>query len=150
MTPISRALIVRPAVSRKLPEFVSVPELARDLGMPTNQLYFYLGRVKAKTQQLGTARNSVRFVRRDQVVDIAAAIAAYRRRVPPGLTTADVAARLNIAPSTVRVLVSTGALKARHAGTRLIFTEAEIERYNKRRGARFTYKDPATGQRLTA
>jgi DNA-binding CsgD family transcriptional regulator len=119
--------------SRRAPQFVSVPELARDLGMDKSSLYWYLERVKAKTEQLGDAKNSVRFVRRDQVVDIVAAIQAYRSRKPQGLTTADVAARLGIAPSTVRVLVVQKRLKARHAGKRLIFDEASVERYARGR-----------------
>jgi excisionase family DNA binding protein len=120
----------------KPPDFVSVPELARDLGMPTNRLYFYLARVKARTHQLGTARNSVRFVARAEVVDLVAAIEAYRSRrlAGPGLTTAEAAARLAIAQSTVRVLVAKGALKARHQGIRLSFTETEVARYARERG----------------
>lgn len=135
LTLVRRALTI-PIVPRKQPEFVSVPELAHDLGMPTNRLYFYLGKVKARTEQLGAAKNSVRFIRRADVVDLVASIDAYRRRKPPGLTAADVAARLGIAPSTVRVLVSTGRIKARHAGTRLSFTEAEIEKYARGRAPR--------------
>lgn len=135
LTRVSRALTI-PPVPRKQPEFVSVPELARDLGMPTNRLYFYLNKVKARTEQLGASKNSVRFIRRADVVDLVATIEAYRRRQPPGLTAADVAARLGIAPSTVRVLVSTGRIKARHAGTRLIFTESEVERYARGRAPR--------------
>ena len=137
LTPISRPLIIAPMPARgKAPEFVSVPELARDLGMPTNLLYHYLARVKAKTHQLGTAKNSVRFISRADVVDLVASIEAYRKRKPAGLTTADVAAQLDIAPSTVRVLASRGVLKARHSGTRLTFTEAEVARYARRRGPR--------------
>lgn len=132
-----RAPLILPFVTRrKVPQLVSVPELARDLGMRTNQLYWYLDRVKAKTEQLGTARNSVRFVRRDQVLDLMRAIEAYRERRPPGLTSHDVARQLGIAPSTVRVLVMQGKLKARHSGTRLIFTAAEVLRYGRGRRPR--------------
>lgn len=121
---------------KRVPQLVSVPELARDLGMRTNQLYWYLDRVKAKTEPMGTARNSVRFIRRDQVLDIMAAIEAYRNRRPSGLTSHDVADRLGIASSTVRVLVKKGKLRARHSGTRLVFTEAEVARYGKGRRPR--------------
>ena len=45
-------------------------------------------------------------------------------------------ARLGIASSTVRVLVKKGKLRARHSGTRLVFTEAEVARYGKGRRPR--------------
>lgn len=136
MTYIAAPCIVPRVARKRVPQLVSVPELARDLGMRTNQLYWFLDRVKAKTEAMGTARNSVRFVRRDQVLDIMRAIDAYRTRKPAGLTSADVAERLGIASSTVRVLVKQGKLRARHSGTRLVFTEAEVMRYGKGRRPR--------------
>lgn len=124
-------------MSPRKPEFVSVTELATDLGMPVARLHYYLGRLKVRTEAIAEHANSPRFVRRQDVPDIVTAISAYRtRRAVPGLSAAQAAAELGLAESTIRVLVSQGRLKAKHVGQRLSFTKEEIARYG--RGRRVT------------
>ena len=108
---------------------VSVPELARDLDMPINKLYYYLGRLKVRTNAMSSAPNSVRFLRRGDVPAIVAALNAYRKRQVPGLSTAQVAERLGILPSTVRTLVAQKRLVPRRAGRYYSFDPSDVDAY---------------------
>ncbi len=136
MTLISAALTLGDEMPKPIP-YVSVPELARDLGMPTNRLYYYLERLKVRTVAMGSAQNSVRFVRRGDVLSIVESIAAYRKRRPgDGLTTEEAAAELGVLPSTVRTLVSQKRLKARHAGRLIVVDREDLARYARGRRRR--------------
>lgn len=133
LTPVTGALII-PRVSPKRPQFVSVRELARDLHLSPGTLHYYLERIKVRTLSAGSAGNSTRFIRAADVVDVVAAIEAYRKKRPvPGMTASEAAKELGVAESTIRVLVAQGRLKARHVGRRLSFTRDEIARYGRGR-----------------
>ena len=129
--------IVGPMTRRKYPTYVSVRDLARDLGMTPQLTHYYLKCVGVKTMYVGDPLNATRFVPEDQVVDIVNSIRAYRKRRPvPGLTITEAAAKLKLSVNTLRVLVAQQKLRPRRVRRRLSFNENDLERYRKHRGRR--------------
>lgn len=121
-------------VRRRLPKFVSVHQLAEEMGMSPQLLHYYLKQIGAKVHYVGDPRNAPRFVAASEVVDIVNSILAYQRRRPvPGKTTDEAASELGLSVNTVRVLVASEKLRPRRVRRRLSFSDGELARYRKRR-----------------
>lgn len=120
---------------RKYPQYVSVRQLADELEMTPQLLHYYLKCVGVKTMYVGDPTNATRFIPEDQVIETVNAIRAYRQRRPvPGLTIDEAASHLKLSINTIRVLVAQSKLRPRRVRRRLSFTEADLDRYAKRRG----------------
>lgn len=137
MIAVNQPDIVAGVRKRKYPRYVSVRTLAGELGMTPQLLHYYLKCIGAQTMFVGDPVNATRFIAEDQVVDIVNAIRAYRQRRPvPGYTITEAAQKLGLSVNTLRVLVQAQKLRPKRVRRRLSFSEAELERYQRRRARR--------------
>lgn len=117
-------------------EFVSLRELAAQLGMKPATLHYYLKCVGVRPLAAAPGVTSARFVRADDVVSIINSIENYKTRRVPGLSAEEAALELGLQLSTIRSLVSQKRLKAKRIRGRLSFTREEITRYGRGRRRR--------------